>query len=95
MPMDYQHIDILEDKINLVVELLTRLKNENRELKQRNIDLQQKLDASEHAFNQLKTDYDTLQNNHEDYLQIKKREEKVQEKVEGMLQKLNAIQLSL
>ena len=93
--MDYQQIDILEDKINMAVELLARLKKENQDFKQRNADLQQKLEASEHAFEQMKADYDALLNNQEDVSLIKQREEKVREKVEGMLNKLNSIQLSL
>jgi len=93
--MDYQQIEILEDKINLAVELIARLKNENRELKQRNAEIMQQLEASELAFKQMKADFENLQTRQEDYFQIKQREEKVREKVEGMLQKLNAIQLSL
>lgn len=95
MRMDYQQIEILEDKINLAVELIARLKNENRELKQRNAEIAQQLEASELAFKQMKVDFDNLQTRQEDYFQIKQREEKVREKVDGMLQKLNAIQLSL
>lgn len=93
--MDYQQIDVLEDKINMAVELLAKLKSENQELKQRIADLLQKLDASEQAFQQMKADYEAIQNNQDDYIEIKQREERVREKVEGMLNKLNAIQLSL
>jgi len=93
--MDYQQIDILEDKINMAVELISRLKNENRELKKQNMEMKQLVEKNNEALQKLQADYDALLAKQEEANEYQAREAKVKDKVEGMLNKLNAIQLSL
>lgn len=93
--MDYQNIDILEDKINMAVELIARLKKENRELKQQNLEMKSQLEKDQETLQKLQAEYDALITQQSEIADFKTREAKVKDKVEGMLSKLNAIQLSL
>lgn len=93
--MDYQQIDILEDKINMAVDLIVRLREENRQLTQQNLELREKAEESEKALKMLKDEFQHLTMVKEETENMKKREVLVKSKVEAMLSKLDAIQLSI
>jgi len=93
--MDYQQIDILEDKINMAIELISRLRKENRQLEQQNSELLERAEKSETALKMLQEEFQHLtaiQNETESY---QKREKVIKDKVEAMLSKLDSIQFSV
>jgi len=93
--MDYQQIDILEDKINMAIELISRLRKENRQLEQQNSELLERAEKSETALKMLQEEFHHLtaiQNETESY---QKREKVIKDKVEAMLSKLDSIQFSV
>lgn len=93
--MDYQQLDILEDKINLAVELISRLREENQQLDQENSELRERVEKGENALKTLQEEFQhftTMQQEAENY---KKKEELIKEKVEAMLSKMESIQFSV
>lgn len=90
--MDFQKFEILEDKINNAVNLIAQLRRENKELAQKNSDLEQKLALSEQALKEFQTKFEALEAKQEDFLKYKTREAQLKEKIESMLLKLNSIE---
>jgi len=92
--MDYQQIDILENKINMAVDLIMRLREENRQLKQDNHELQEKAEENDKALRLLQDEFQHLSAVHEEAENLQKHEDLLKAKVEAMLAKLEGIQLS-
>ncbi|MCI0512926.1 cell division protein ZapB [candidate division KSB1 bacterium] len=90
--MDFQKFEILEDKINNAVNLITQLRRENQEFAQKNSDLEQKLARSEQALKEFQTKFEAFEAKQEDFLKYKTREAQLKEKIESMLLKLNSIE---
>ncbi|MBN1351954.1 cell division protein ZapB [candidate division KSB1 bacterium] len=93
--MDYQQIDILEDRINQAVDLIARLKEENRHLKQQNSELRERAEESEKTLKMLQDEFQHLTNAQKETENFKEREALLKRKVEAMLSKLDTIQLSI
>jgi uncharacterized coiled-coil DUF342 family protein len=86
--MDLQFFDILEEKINRIVNQVETLKVENRELRMRIQELQAVLEEKERIIYSLKSEVDKshgVQNEVENY---KKNQDRIRSKVETLLEKL-------
>ncbi|MDM7926254.1 MAG: cell division protein ZapB [bacterium] len=86
--MDLQFIDMLEEKVNRMVQQLGQLKTENRELRMRNQELQAILEDKERAVYTLRTELDqsrAVQGEIENY---RKSQDRIRSKVETLLEKL-------
>lgn len=92
--MDYQELDILEDRITKAVELINILRHENEELKQQNAELLTKAEENEGIIQKLREDYQNLNQLQEQTEQYREKEEKIKSKVEGMLSKLESLQFT-
>ena len=86
--MDLQFFDVLEEKINRIVNQVESLKVENRELRMRIQELQAVLEEKERIIYTLKSEVDKshgVQNEVENY---KKNQDRIRSKVETLLEKL-------
>ena len=86
--MDLQFFDVLEEKINRIVNQVETLKVENRELRMRIQELQAVLEEKERIIYTLKSEVDKshgVQNEVENY---KKNQDRIRSKVETLLEKL-------
>jgi uncharacterized coiled-coil DUF342 family protein len=86
--MDLQFFDVLEEKINRIVNQVESLKVENRELRMRIQELQAVLEEKERIIYTLKSEADksrAVQNEVENY---KKNQDRIRSKVETLLEKL-------
>lgn len=91
--MDYQLVDILDDKINKIIKLIELLRSENQELKLINQKLIEQLKTREQAQKELQVKFDELAGRQEEFIQAKAREVQIRERVENMLEKLELLQL--
>lgn len=86
--MDLQFFDVLEEKINRMVNLLDRMRTENRELRLRVQELQAAVEDKERTILNLKTEVDkskTVQGEIDSY---RKNQDRIRLKVENLLEKL-------
>ncbi|MCI0496015.1 hypothetical protein L0Z72_13505 [candidate division KSB1 bacterium] len=91
--MDYQLVDILDDKINKIIKLIELLRSENQELKLINQKLIEQLKTREQAQKELQVKFDELAARQDEFIQAKAREVQIRERVENMLEKLELLQL--
>ncbi len=91
--MDYQLVDILDDKINKILKLIEQLRSENQEVKSINQKLLEQLKTKEQAQKELQMKYEELAGRQEECIQMKAREAQIRERVENMLEKLELLQL--
>jgi hypothetical protein len=91
--MEYQLVDILDDKIDKIIKLIEQLRSENQELKLVNEKLTEHIKTGEQAQKELQMKYEELAGRQEECIQMKAREAQVRERVENMLEKLELLKL--
>ncbi|RMD89529.1 MAG: cell division protein ZapB [Calditrichaeota bacterium] len=93
--MELEKLELLEEKINQAVQLIERLKMENKELKQLNDDLREENMAKDRMIQQLKEE-----NQHLHQMQLEntlgtEKEEEIKSKIEQILNQLDELELNL
>ncbi|MBN2201778.1 cell division protein ZapB [bacterium] len=86
--MDLQFFDMLEEKVNRMVQQLSQLKTENRELRMRNQELQAVLEEKERAVYTLRTELDQTRAVQGEIDNYRKSQDRIRSKVETLLEKL-------
>jgi FtsZ-binding cell division protein ZapB len=90
-----EQLDILEAKINQALELIEKLRTENRELRHLISELRSESESKDLLIQQLKEENQNLQQMKIDSSMGKDKEEKIKDKVEHMLNRLEELQLNL
>lgn len=90
-----EQLEILEAKINQALELIEKLRTENRELRHVNSELQSESESKDLIIQQLKEENQNLQHTKIESSIGKEKEEKIKNKVEHMLNRLEELQLNL
>ncbi len=86
--MDDQNFEVLEEKIDQVLSMLSRLKTENRELQQKNTELQSVVDEKEKTIQTLKSEYEHYHEMQTEIETYREKQDRIRSKVETLLQKL-------
>ena len=92
--MDYQSLDILEEKINMAVELIARLREQNHRLKEENGHLRSRMEERELELKTIQEEFQHLSTIKQETQNYQEREKLIKGKVESMLSKLDAVQLT-
>jgi|LGOV01.1.fsa_nt_gb hypothetical protein len=82
-----QVVELLEDKIHLVVKRYVLLKEENSILRRNLVELQQKLNIKEQLIQEQETDFDSLQ--HAKTIQGSDNKEKTTKKINILIQEID------
>lgn len=93
--MEFQHFDILEAKISQVLEIVSTLKREKEQLVSKIQELQSQLAEKDGEISALKEGLQREKNKQSDTEYYQEREAQIRGKVEGMLAKLDALELPL
>lgn len=93
--MEMEQLEILESKINQVIELIDKLKLENQELRHSNRELHTESESKDLIIQQLKKENQNLQQTRTESKLETEKEEKIKNKVEQMLSRLDELQLNL
>ena len=86
--MENLSFEVLEEKINEIIDMLERIKKENQELRQKNKEFKQLLYEKEQIIQTLKTESESniaVNNEIDNY---RKNQDRIREKVEALLSKL-------
>lgn len=90
--MELQILEVLEEKINRVVDLVEKLKTENHELRMRIQELQAVLDERERTLYALRVEIEKSKTVHNEIEAYKRNQDHIRNKVESLLQKLKAFE---
>ncbi|MDZ7344143.1 MAG: hypothetical protein ONA90_06475 [candidate division KSB1 bacterium] len=91
--MDLKPFDVLEEKISLTINLIKKLKQENRELHERIQSLQLESQDKDKQIAGLREELQRLKTNTQAFQQFAARETEIRGKIEKMLAKLEELQL--
>ena len=86
--MEFQFLDVLEEKINRIVSRIESLKGENRELRMRIQELQAVLEEKERIVYTLKSEVDKTRGVQGEIDTYRKNQDRIRSKVETLLEKL-------
>ena len=86
--MENLSFEVLEEKINKIIDMLERIKKENQELRQKSRELKQLLDEKEQIIQTLKTESERTIDTHIEIENYRKNQDRIREKVEALLSKL-------
>jgi len=86
--MEYQAIQILENKIDQLLTQLNELKENNRQLKATNAELMNRLQEKERFIQSTKEDADRVQTMKQEINNYRENQDKIRLKVEGLIDKL-------
>jgi len=90
--MDYTALDKLEANIKRATETIQKLQSENQRLKQENLNLLNRIRENEHTIQQLGNQYQDDGEVAEQLYIYKEKEEKIKQKIQQMLEKLEIFQ---
>ena len=90
--MDYTALDKLEANIKRATETIQKLQSENQRLKQENLNLLNHIRENEHTIQQLGNQYQDDDEVAEQLYIYKEKEEKIKQKIQQMLEKLEIFQ---
>jgi len=90
--MDYAALDKLEANIKRATETIQKLQSENQRLKQENLNLLNRIRENEHTIQQLGNQYQDDDEVAEQLYIYKEKEEKIKQKIQQMLEKLEIFQ---
>jgi len=93
--MDLQQFEALENRISQAIQTIQVLKTENKDLRQRLTTLEQQHREKDEQFVRLQAEMSNVHERSEETRQLREREEKIRNKVEDMLAKLEELQLQL
>ena len=88
---EHQLLDELEERINQSVELISRLRTENTDVKRQNELLEEQLSSTRQAFEVLQSKFKKVEAQTASLERFKQREDQIRKKVSLMLSKLNAL----
>ncbi|MDZ7373637.1 MAG: hypothetical protein ONB23_06655 [candidate division KSB1 bacterium] len=91
--MEQQPIDALEEKIARLIELVNRLKLENRELRMQNAELLAKLEEDERIIETLRQEQGNAAQHEQELQRLRARDEEVKQRIQELLRKLEQIPL--
>jgi peptidoglycan hydrolase CwlO-like protein len=86
--MELQFFDVLEEKVNRIVDRIETLKGENRELRMRIQELQAVVEEKERIVYALKSEVDKSQGVQTEIENYRKNQDRIRSKVETLLEKL-------
>jgi hypothetical protein len=86
--MDLEALDVLEEKINRIMDWVERLRTENREMRLRIQELQAVAEDKERMLLNLKTEIDKSKNAQGEIETYRKNQDRIRNKVENLLEKL-------
>jgi len=86
--MEDQNFEVLEEKINQVLSMLNRLKTENKELRQKNMELQANVDEKEKTIQTLKSESEHYLGMKTEIETYREKQDRIRTKIEALLQKL-------
>jgi hypothetical protein len=86
--MDLEALDVLEEKINRIMDWVDRLRTENREMRLRIQELQAVAEDKERMLLNLKTEIDKSKNTQGEIETYRKNQDRIRTKVENLLEKL-------
>ncbi len=90
--MDYAELEKLERNIKKAIETIHRLQSENQKLKQENEHLTTQIKEKEQTIQQLGHKYQGIGTTEDQSYIYKEKEEKIKQKIQQMLDKLDAFQ---
>lgn len=93
--MEMAQLEILEGKINQAVNLIDQLKSENQRLINENNEIRSESQSRELMIQQLKEDNENLKQTQAQSSMSPENEQKIKDKVEQMLKKLDQLQGNL
>lgn len=86
--MELNAFELLEKKIDLLFELLHRLKHENQELRQQNSELKRAVEEKEKLLLVSKNEVEKYQTMQHEIAQYKDKQDRVKAKVERLIEKM-------
>jgi len=86
--MENLSFEVLEEKINKIIDMLERIKKENQELRQKNKEFKQLLYEKEQIIQTLKTESESNISVNNEIDNYRKNQDRIREKVEALLSKL-------
>lgn len=89
--MEIDQLEALEEKISKTVKLISDLQAENNELKKYNMELINRVQEKEKIITQLRDEYQKLKEQKDESEIYKQKEQKIQQKVEEIMLKLDSI----
>lgn len=93
--MNFSNLERLEEKVNQVVQQITFLKDKNRELEQENSELKSMLEDRNKLIQSYEEQIDQLKKQTQESFLFKEKEEQIKEKISGMLNKLDQLELMI
>ena len=87
--MNLSNIELLEEKINQIVQQLKLLKDKNQELEQENLKMKSVLEDRDKLIESFESKIDQLKQQAQDSSQFQEMENKIKDKISGMLEKLD------
>ena len=90
--MSLEHLDILEDKIKVLVTQLVDLKNKTLELEKTNTELREKLAQKDRELQQTQANIQTMKQKVDESADYEKERDLIRTKVENMLKHLKKLE---
>lgn len=87
--MNLSNIELLEEKINQIVQHLKLLKDKNQELEQENLEMKSVLEDRDKLIESFESKIDQLKQQAQDSSNFQEVESKIKDKISGMLEKLD------
>lgn len=87
--MNLSNIELLEEKINQIVQQLKLLKDKNQELEQENLEMKSVLEDRDKLIESFESKIDQLKQQAQDSSNFQEVESKIKDKISGMLEKLD------
>ncbi len=87
--MNLSNIELLEEKINQIVQQLKLLKDKNQELEQDNLEMKSVLEDRDKLIESFESKIDQLKQQSQDSSNFQEVESKIKDKISGMLEKLD------
>lgn len=87
--MNLSNIELLEEKINQIVQHLKLLKDKNQELEQENLEMKSVLEDRDKLIESFESKIDQLKQQSQDSSNFQEVESKIKDKISGMLEKLD------
>lgn len=91
--MDIQQFEVLEKRVTQLVAIVSRLREENLDLRRQLRDAEALKQQAEEELRLSRETVEKLRGNQEEAISYKEREEKIRSKIESMLAKLEELQL--
>jgi predicted nucleic acid-binding Zn-ribbon protein len=91
--MDLSKLELLESRINKVVQMLVKLKEDNTFLENQVQALQHEIAKKDEEINRLRQENEFLANQEEEFKQLSRERTIIKDRLEGMLETLNQLNI--